>query len=82
MTKLFPVSKKANRLNKTRTNNDLSKQTVIYILSESYADPRRVPSVKLSSIRFQYGADKKQNTSGLMYSSGYGGGTANIELKL
>jgi len=74
--------KKANRLNKTRTNNDLSKQTVIYILSESYADPRRVPSVKLSSDPIPNMEQiKKQNTSGLMYSSGYGGGTANIEFE-
>ncbi|GAB5053868.1 hypothetical protein PESHB5_03670 [Pediococcus parvulus] len=72
----------ATRINKTRRNNNLNKQTVIYILSESYADPRRVPSVKLSSDPIPYMESlKSKNTSGLMFSSGYGGGTANIEFE-
>lgn len=74
--------KLADKINKKRKNNNLNKQTVIYILSESYADPRRVPSVKLSSDPIPYMETlKSNNTSGLMYSSGYGGGTANIEFE-
>lgn len=70
----------ATDINKDRPNNDLNKQTLIFVLSESFADPSRVPNIKLN----QEAAPKimnikKENTSGLMLSSGYGGGTANME---
>ncbi|KRN47698.1 LTA synthase family protein [Pediococcus damnosus] len=72
----------ATQINKTRENNSLNSQTVIYVLSESYADPRMVPSVKLSKNPIPYEQKiERTNTSGLMYSSGYGGGTANIEFE-
>ncbi|GEL15378.1 LTA synthase family protein [Pediococcus cellicola] len=72
----------ADQINRTRHHNDLNKQTVIYILSESFANPDRVPSVRLSSNPIPYTDEiMKQNTSGLMYSPGYGGGTANIEFE-
>lgn len=70
----------AKKINKKRANNNLSKQTLIFVLSESFSDPTRVPNIKLNqdpmpNIR----SIKENNTSGLMMSSGYGGGTANME---
>ncbi|MBW3083365.1 LTA synthase family protein [Bifidobacterium phasiani] len=69
----------AEAINATRTNN-LTDNTVIMILSESFSDPTRVPGVALTvdpmpGIRML----KETTTSGLMLSPGYGGGTANIE---
>lgn len=71
--------KKAEMINTSRTNN-LTDSTVVYVLSESFSDPSRVPGLKTSkdsmpSIR----KIKAGTTSGLMLSSGYGGGTANLE---
>lgn len=72
-------SSEANQINGTRANN-LTDNTVIMILSESFSDPTRVPGIALAedpmpNIR----ALKETTTSGLMLSPGYGGGTANIE---
>lgn len=69
----------AKQINTSRSNN-LTDDTVIYVLSESFSDPTRVPGLKfnqdpMSHIR----SIKSQTTSGLMLSPGYGGGTANIE---
>lgn len=71
--------KKAETINASRTNN-LTDSTVVYVLSESFSDPSRVPGLKtnkdsMPSIR----KIKAGTTSGLMLSSGYGGGTANLE---
>lgn len=71
--------KKAETINASRTNN-LTDSTVVYVLSESFSDPSRVPGLKTSrdsmpNIR----KIKAGTTSGLMLSSGYGGGTANLE---
>ena len=71
--------KKAEMINASRTNN-LTDSTVVYVLSESFSDPSRVPGLKtnkdsMPNIR----KIKAGTTSGLMLSSGYGGGTANLE---
>ena len=71
--------KEAKTINASRTN-DLNDSTVVYVLSESFSDPSRVPGLKtnkdsLPNIR----RIKAGTTSGLMLSSGYGGGTANLE---
>lgn len=71
--------KEAETINASRTNN-LTDSTVVYVLSESFSDPSRVPGLKTSrdsmpNIR----KIKAGTTSGLMLSSGYGGGTANLE---
>lgn len=71
--------KKTEMINASRTNN-LTDSTVVYVLSESFSDPSRVPGLKTSrdsmpNIR----KIKAGTTSGLMLSSGYGGGTANLE---
>lgn len=71
--------KEAKTINASRTNN-LTDSTVVYVLSESFSDPSRVPGLKtnkdsMPNIR----KIKAGTTSGLMLSSGYGGGTANLE---
>lgn len=71
--------KEAETINASRTNN-LTDSTVVYVLSESFSDPSRVPGLKnnkdsMPNLR----KIKAGTTSGLMLSSGYGGGTANLE---
>ena len=71
--------KEAETINASRPNN-LTDSTVVYVLSESFSDPSRVPGLKtnkdsMPNIR----KIKAGTTSGLMLSSGYGGGTANLE---
>ena len=71
--------KEAETINASRTNT-LTDSTVVYVLSESFSDPSRVPGLKtnkdsMPNIR----KIKAGTTSGLMLSSGYGGGTANLE---
>ncbi|WP_102281900.1 LTA synthase family protein [[Lactobacillus] timonensis] len=69
----------ARIINKQRTNK-LSDQTIIFNLSESFSNPRRVPGVSLKNNPIPLiDSLKKTNTSGIMVSSGYGGGTANME---
>ena len=72
-------AKQAESTNQNRAAN-LTDSTVIMILSESFSDPTRVAGVSFAedpmpSIR----ALKNSTTSGLMLSTNYGGGTANIE---
>ena len=72
----------ATKINSTRANN-LTDNTVITILSESFSDPTRVPGITMTddpmpNIR----ALKQTTTSGLMLSPGFGGGTANIEYQV
>lgn len=72
--------KVAQTINKTRTTSDLKDQTVIFNLSESFADPKRVPELELNQDPIPFIHEMKQKTaSGVMLSSGYGGGTANVE---
>lgn len=71
----------ADEINAQRSQN-LTDNTVVMILSESFSDPNRVPDVHfgidpMPNIR----ALGKTTTSGLMLSPGYGGGTANIEFQ-
>lgn len=71
----------ATEINATRTEN-ISDQTVIFILSESLADPERVSGVSLSApVLPQIQQIQFETTSGLMKSDGYGGGTANMEFQ-
>lgn len=74
-------TEQAQLINASRTNN-IADQTVIYVLSESFADPSRITSVNLTMdpipvIR----SVKDSTTSGLMKSDAYGGGTANMEFE-
>ena len=69
----------AAEINASRTKN-MTDSTVVYVLSESFSDPARVPGVKLNKDAIpEVRAIKSGTTSGLMLSSGYGGGTANLE---
>lgn len=69
----------ARQINRTRTT-DISNQTVIFNLSESFSDPRRVPQLKVNHNPLPFiSSIKRDTTAGLMMSSGYGGGTANME---
>lgn len=71
----------AQTINKKRKNN-VNNDVVIYILSESFANPNRVPGVKTDSDPIPYiNSLKKNNTSGIMDSYGYGGGTADMEFE-
>ncbi len=74
--------KVADQINKTR-KNDLSKQTVIFNLSESFVDPYTFPTIKFDKgvpnpVKFIQSM-KGRSTYGTMLSAGYGGGTANME---
>ena len=72
-------SKDADTINTKRAAN-LNDSTVVYILSESFSDPSRVPGLKVNKDSMPNIRKIKENTtSGYMLSSGYGGGTANLE---
>ena len=71
--------KEAKKINASRTEN-MTDSTVIYVLSESFSDPSRVPGLKINKDSMPNIRSIKENTtSGLMLSAGYGGGTANLE---
>lgn len=81
--KVQEVAKKyetlAAQINQTRTEK-IEDQTVIYILSESLSNPNRLPDVTVSENPLpNIDAIKNSSTGGIMYSNGYGGGTANME---
>ncbi|MBT1174615.1 LTA synthase family protein [Bifidobacterium sp. LC6] len=72
-------AKAAKQINASRSNN-ITDSTVVYVLSESFSDPSRVPGLKVNKDSMPNIRKIKENTtSGLMLSSGYGGGTANLE---
>lgn len=72
-------SSAAQDINKSRSKN-ITDQTVVYVLSESFSDPSRVPGLSLNKDSMpNIRSIKGSTTSGLMLSSGYGGGTANLE---
>lgn len=69
----------AKNINHTRSNQ-FDKQNIVFILSESFANPDYVPGIKLKNNPIPYITSiEKHNTGGRMISSGYGGGTANME---
>lgn len=79
------IEKKYNQIaleiNKNR-NELIENQTIVYVLSESFADPARIEGVNLSRNPIPKIQEiKTKVTSGLMQSDGYGGGTANMEFQ-
>lgn len=72
-------SNHAKKINQYRSNR-LDQQTIIFNLSESFSNPARVPGIRLKKNPvYKIDQIKEKNTGGLMISSGYGGGTANME---
>ncbi|MCR5524427.1 MAG: sulfatase-like hydrolase/transferase [Lactobacillus sp.] len=71
--------KLSSKINSTRSNS-IKNQVIIFNLSESFSNPNRVPGIKVKNNPIK-NIDKIKNncTSGVMISSGYGGGTANME---
>ena len=69
----------ANEINQKRKHS-IKNQTIIFNLSESFANPKRVPDISINNNPIPAIDNlKRKTTSGLMMSSGYGGGTANME---
>ncbi|VTS21017.1 Glycerol phosphate lipoteichoic acid synthase [Streptococcus pseudoporcinus] len=84
-SKLQAISKKykklATEINQSRPHA-ITDRTVIYILSESLANPNRINGVTSSrDLLPNIDSIKSTTTSGLMHSDGYGGGTANMEFE-
>lgn len=74
-------TKLAAEINKSREQN-IEDQTVIYVLSESLANPDRIDGVTLSKdVMSNITRVQEKTTSGLMKSDGYGGGTGNMEFQ-
>lgn len=72
---------RADIINQNR-NSNIADQTIIFILSESFADPSRLEGISLSQdVIPNIRQIKASTTSGLMSSEFYGGGTANLELQ-
>jgi phosphoglycerol transferase MdoB-like AlkP superfamily enzyme len=72
-------NQQAKEINKSRSKT-LTNQTIVFVLSESFSDPNRVPNLEVSPNPMSYLTSlKKKTDSGLMLSQGYGGGTANME---
>lgn len=66
----------------SQRQKELSDQTVIFILSESLADPTRLNGITAANTPIPYiQALKESTTGGYMISDGYGGGTANMEFQ-
>lgn len=78
------VTKYKERLmDSNESDNTLEDHTVIFILSESFMDPLRIPSLELSDDPIPFIRSlQNEVTSGLMLGSNYGGGTANVEYEV
>lgn len=72
------LEREASEINKNRSN-DINNDVVIYILSESFANPLRVPGVNMKNPIPYTNKIMSKTTSGIMDSYGYGGGTADME---
>lgn len=71
----------SQKINKSRERANFDGQTVIFILSESLTNPQYVKGISpTSDVLPNINQIKKESAvSGTMISSGFGGGTANIE---
>ncbi len=77
------VTKYKKQITEIQGRDTLENHTVIFILSESFVDPLRIPSLSLSDDPIPYIRSlQNETTSGLMLSSSYGGGTANVEYEI
>ena len=73
-------TKIASEINKDRSK-DITDQTIIYILSESLSNPTRLPYFTLSENPTPFIDTLVKKTGGLHISTGFGGGTANVEFQ-
>ena len=77
MEKIYKKYAKESKKINAKRDNDWNDQIVIMGLAESFADPYRIPELTLSQDPIPYIRNlMKSTTSGLMFSTGYGGGTA------
>ncbi|WP_431027200.1 LTA synthase family protein [Lysinibacillus sp. LZ02] len=61
----------------------LEDHTVIFVLSESFTDPLRIPGLELSDDPIPFIRSLlNETTSGLLLGANYGGGTANVEYEV
>lgn len=81
--KMVEISNTYNDLAKSININrsqSISNQNVVFILSESFTDPKRIPDLTIKKDPIPFIRQLKKDTpSGIMMSSAYGGGTANME---
>ena len=76
-------NKKMLELNESRTREDLKDVSIIYILSESLADPRYYEEIELDSNPLEYILDPSDKALvGTLISPAYGGGTPNTEFEI
>lgn len=82
-SKIDTVMKRYNKTAKTINMSrkyTMKNQDFLFVLSESFSNPNRVPNLKVTPNPIPYLLNlKKHVNSGLMLSTGYGGGTANME---
>ncbi len=70
-------------LNEGRDADALAEANVVVILSESLSDPFALPGVTAVEDPLPFLRElMEENTSGTLISSGYGGGTANVEFEV
>lgn len=63
--------------------DSLDDHTVVFILSESFVDPLRIPSLELSDDPIPFIRSLlNETTSGILLGSNYGGGTSNVEYEV
>ncbi|MDM7552458.1 LTA synthase family protein [Levilactobacillus brevis] len=79
--RMLEITHKYQKLSeKINARRNPVKQKVVFILSESFSDPSKVPGVTLSQQAIPYTKSLiKNGVGGNMISNGYGGGTANME---
>lgn len=73
-------TKLAKEINQTR-GEEISDSTVIYVLSESFSDPTRITDSSFSVEPIPNIRSLVDSGGGYMFSSGLGGGTANMEFE-
>ncbi|RST98805.1 hypothetical protein CBF37_06950 [Vagococcus vulneris] len=74
-------NKRAEKNNQSKSDSE--KPNVVYIMSESFSDPNRLEGIDVTPNPLKEYSDvaRSASLSGQMLSSGYGGGTANIEFE-
>jgi phosphoglycerol transferase MdoB-like AlkP superfamily enzyme len=72
----------ADRINRTRDPAALSDVNIVVVLGEAFSDPTRVAGVELARDPMPFTrALMRRTTAGNMWSTEYGGGTANVEFE-